>query len=155
MVGALVFGFGRRKKQQDTIALVSAVLTPIYEVHFKRTPPANLARVIVDKSFNPEELKFGGRTLATVGIAVHAAEALQAAYSDLGIGEEAQAACAEALGLLLRRALGPDSGSVAAHDREYLAITARSLASDRQWQEAVSRVPGGSPSQPLFVSLID
>lgn len=154
-MGAVVFGFGKRKKQQDTIALVSAMLKPIYEVHFKRTPPANLARVIVDRSFNPEDLKFGGRTLATVGIAVHATEALRAAYSDLEIDEEAQAACAEALGLLLRRALGPDSGSVAAHDREYLAITARTLATDRQWQEAVSRVPGGSPSQPLFAGLVD
>lgn len=140
-----MFGFGKRKKQQDTIALVRAVLEPIYTTHFGRSQPANLARVIVEQSFNGDDPKFLGRTVGGgVGIASHAAEALTAGYSRLDIAEEAQSACAEALGLLIRRALAPaNEPSLSDYDHQYLAHLARSLGGDRRWKEAVARVPGG------------
>jgi hypothetical protein len=140
-----MFGFGKRKKQQDTIALVRAVLEPIYTTHFGRSQPANLARVAVEQSFNAEVPKFLGSTVGGgVGIVSHAAEALTAGYTFLDIAEEAQSACAEALGLLIRQALKPaNETSLSDYDHEYLTQVARTLASDRRWQEAASRVPGG------------
>lgn len=148
-----MFGFGRRKKQQDTIALVRAVLEPIYTTHFGRSQPANLARVIVEQSFNPDDPKFLGRTVGGgIGIASHAAEALSAGYGRLDIAEEAQAACAEALGLLIRRALAPaNEASLSDYDHQYLTHIAQSLASDRRWQQAASQVPGGI-SQGVFTA---
>jgi hypothetical protein len=75
-----MFGFRKRKKQRDTITLVRAVLEPIYTTHFGRSQPANLARVIVEQSFNNDVPKFLGQTVGGgVGTAIHAAEALMAA----------------------------------------------------------------------------
>lgn len=140
-----MFGFGKRKKQKDTIALVRSVLEPIYTTHFGRSQPANLARVAVEQSFNAEVPKFLGSTVGGgVGICSHAAEALTAGYTYLDIPEEAQSACAEALGLLIRLALSPaNAPSLSDFDQQYLTDIARTLASDLQWQEAASRVPGG------------
>jgi hypothetical protein len=149
-----MFGFGRRKKQQDTIALVRAVLEPIYTTHFGRSQPANLARVAVEQSFNAESPKFLGSTVGGgVGACSHAAEALMAGYTYLDIAEEAQSACAEALGLLIRQALKPaNEPSLSDYDHQYLTHVARTLATDRRWQETVSRVPGGL-SQGVFAAV--
>jgi|GEM_PF-5155165 len=150
-----MFGLGKRKKRRDTIALVSATLQAIYTTHFGRSQPANLARVIVEQSFSPDVPKFLGRAAGGgLGIASHAAEAFTAGYSRLDIPEQAQAACAEALGLLIRRALLPENeASLSDYDHQYLTHLARSLANDRRWQEAASRVPGGL-SQGVFSAAI-
>nr|WP_313428090.1 hypothetical protein [Brevundimonas diminuta] len=140
-----MFGFGKRKKQQNTIALVRSVLEPIYTKHFGRSQPANLARVIVEQSFNGDAPKFLGQTVGGgVGITSHAAEALTAGYTYLDIADEARAACAEALGLLVRLALAPaNEPSLTDYDHQFLTHLARTLGTDRRWQEAAGRVPGG------------
>lgn len=146
MIGGVVFGFGKRKKQQQAIAIVSAALEPIYNVHFGRSQPANLARVVVEQSFNGETPKFAGRSLGAVGPIVQAIEALRAGFLYLDVGEQAQTACAAALGLALRRASAPANfAALSPMDQEYLEVSASTLQSDQSWQAAMSRLPEGTP----------
>ena len=141
-----MFGFGKRKKQQEAIRLVSLILKPIYEVHYRRAQPVNLARVIVEQSFHPETPKFAGRTLGSIGAVTHAAEALRAGYTYLDVGPEAQSACAAAFGLFIRRATSPGTvESLSPYDHEALSVLGSTLALDRQWEEAMSRLPEGRP----------
>jgi hypothetical protein len=149
-----MFGFRKRKKQRDTITLVRAVLEPIYTTHFGRSQPANLARVIVEQSFNNDVPKFLGQTVGGgVGTAIHAAEALMAGYTYLDIPDQARSACAEALGLLIRRALDPSNEPfLSDFDHMYLTHTAKGLGTDLRWQEHVSRVPGGQ-SLSIFTAI--
>lgn len=140
-----VFGLGKKKMQQDTIALTCSLLEPIYTKHFGRSQPPNLARVIVEQSFKWEVPAFQGRAVGgRLSAPSHAAEALTAAYTFLDLPEEAQAACAEALCNLVRHALAPaNEPSLSDYDHHYLTHLSRTLAGDRRWREMVSLVPGG------------
>lgn len=144
-----MFGLGKRRVQQDTIALVSGILAPIYTERFGRSQPVNLARVIVERSFKGDAPKFQGRGIGGgLSAASHAAEALTAAYTLLDIPDEAKAACAEALGILIRYALAPaNEPRLSDYDHHYLSHLARTLGSDRRWREVVSQVPGGQSLQ--------
>lgn len=131
---------------QEAISLVSYILEPIYRDNLRREQPVNLARVLVEKSFTPSDLKFGGQTIGAVGTVVHAAEALKAGYTYVDVGREAGSACAAGLGVLIRRALttGTSKG-LQVHDLEYLALMDEGLNTDRQWAEAVSGLPKAAP----------
>lgn len=136
-----VFGIGKQQRQRDAIALVSSLLEPVYEMYYQRAPPPNLARVIVEQSFRMATLEGPGRGLLPIEAIVHACEALQAAYSFLDVGEEAQSACAIALSRVMRIGLEPEYG-LPPLARDYLEIKAFMLQSDRQWVQAFERRPG-------------
>ena len=118
-----MFGIGNGKRQRQAAAVANAYLEVEYDCWFGRTPPPNLATVLVRQSFNPAKLRTGDR----LGIVVHAAEALEFGYARADLNADQTAMCAVAYSALLGVALASENSlRLSPIDRHCLAIMAQS-----------------------------
>jgi hypothetical protein len=138
-----MFGFGKGRKQREAEVMANAMLAPKYDYWFGRQPPANLAAQIVAQSFYSRKLNFAGRSFGEMGPFVHAAEALQAGYTNPTLNAEERAMCAHGLETLLRYALDPVHPTrVAEHERHYLALLGQSALDDKHLEAAKAHLTG-------------